>query len=111
MVVAGRQRQAGARAVRAEARGLVVGNVYDDNTGSGLIGATVGHDRGGSTLSKATPLDANVDEGFYWLFTPPAGRSIRTREPWPRDAYVYRLQASLRSEHPDGGGDPRGSSS
>jgi len=47
--------------------GLAVGNVYDDNSGSGLNGALVAS----SSLvahSQATPADDAVDDGFYTLY-------------------------------------------
>jgi uncharacterized repeat protein (TIGR01451 family) len=49
---------------------LIVGNVYDGNTGDGLVNASVINDMGYTTTSKATPLDPNVDDGFYTLFGP-----------------------------------------
>ncbi len=49
--------------------GLVVGNVYDANTDSGLNGAAVSNDSSHSTTASAT-LDPAVAEGFYTLFSP-----------------------------------------
>ena len=51
--------------------GLLVGNVYDINTGFGLNGATVTSDGNPSdtATSFATPDDPNVDDGFYILFS------------------------------------------
>jgi hypothetical protein len=51
--------------------GLVVGNVYDGNTGSGINGATVTSedepaDKG---TTVATPDDEGLDDGFYMLFS------------------------------------------
>jgi hypothetical protein len=54
--------------------GLVVGNVYDANTGLGINGATVSDDVGGTTLTIPTPSDPNVPDGFYTLFTAEARR-------------------------------------
>jgi uncharacterized repeat protein (TIGR01451 family) len=48
--------------------GLVVGNVYDDNTMDGLVGAEVVNDDGFLFVTEATPDDAAVDDGFYTLF-------------------------------------------
>jgi hypothetical protein len=49
--------------------GLVVGNVRDAKTGSGLNGATVKNLPDGlSTTTFATPGDPNQDDGFYILF-------------------------------------------
>jgi hypothetical protein len=50
--------------------GLVVGNVYDDNTGDPLVGAVVAGDGKESATSVATPLDPDVDDAFYSLFSP-----------------------------------------
>ncbi len=52
------------------AGGLVVGNVYDGNTLTGLNGAAVSNEDGYNTTSAATPDDPNVDDGFYTLFSP-----------------------------------------
>ncbi|MFO7537375.1 MAG: hypothetical protein R6X32_04860, partial [Chloroflexota bacterium] len=49
---------------------LMVGNVYDENSGEALSGATVSNDSGTTTITQATPDDPNVDDGFYTLFTP-----------------------------------------
>jgi hypothetical protein len=64
--------------------GLVVGNVYDDNTDLPLNGATVTADTGAAFETVATPEDPNLDDGFYLLFvenlvgglkvTPPAAK-------------------------------------
>jgi len=57
--------------------GLVVGNVYDQNTGLGLNGATVADGTIGNTAASfATPDDPNVDDGFYTLFTPAYPKAI-----------------------------------
>jgi hypothetical protein len=61
--------------------GMVVGNVYDANTGAALNEALVSHDLGGSTYTFATPGDPAQDDGFYFLFAPipgvpPAARNI-----------------------------------
>ncbi len=48
--------------------GLVIGNVTDANTSNGLNGATVKNmPDGDSTTTVATPLDPNIDDGFYAL--------------------------------------------
>jgi hypothetical protein len=49
---------------------IVVGNVYDENTGAGLPGAQVHGDSGYSATAMATPQDPDVDDGFYTLFAP-----------------------------------------
>jgi hypothetical protein len=51
--------------------GLVMGNVYDENTLDPLVGAKVVDDTGGWTYALATPGDPNVDDAFYTLFSPP----------------------------------------
>ncbi|HDD24126.1 MAG TPA: hypothetical protein ENF52_01660, partial [Chloroflexi bacterium] len=49
--------------------GLVVGNVYDANTGDTLTGAEVSNDSGESFVTQATD-DPAVDDAFYTLFSP-----------------------------------------
>ena len=53
------------------AGGLLVGNVFDQNSGAGVNAATVSSDAApaDSTSSFATPDDPNVDDGFYILFS------------------------------------------
>jgi hypothetical protein len=51
------------------AGGLVVGNVYDTNSGLPFESATVESDSGYSTLTAATS-DPAVDDSFYVLFSP-----------------------------------------
>lgn len=54
--------------------GLVYGQVTDGNTGTGLVGATVSvAGTSASGVSAATPDDPNLDDGFYWLFSPVTG--------------------------------------
>ncbi len=48
--------------------GLVVGNVYDDNTMTALNGATVVNENSYIMDTVETPFDPNVDDGFYTLF-------------------------------------------
>lgn len=60
---------------------MVVGNVYDANTGAALNEAIVSHDLGGSTYTFPTTEDPAQDDGFYFLFSPipgvpPAARNI-----------------------------------
>ncbi|MCS7283046.1 MAG: S8 family serine peptidase [Anaerolineae bacterium] len=50
--------------------GLVVGNVYDGNTGAPLAGALVSSD-GGYTTTTAVTEDPAVPDSFYTLFSPP----------------------------------------
>lgn len=55
--------------------GLVVGQVADKNTGSGVNGAKVtSADRPGETATTAaTPDDPNLGDGFYWMFSSVTG--------------------------------------
>ncbi|MHB1356825.1 MAG: carboxypeptidase regulatory-like domain-containing protein, partial [Anaerolineae bacterium] len=55
--------------------GLVVGNVFDLNTGLPLNGVQVSTDNGLSTISVSTP-DPAVPDGFYVLFASPGARTI-----------------------------------
>ncbi len=50
--------------------GLVVGNVYDENTQLPVTGASVINDYGFSATAVDTPADNNVDDGFYTIFSP-----------------------------------------
>ncbi len=51
--------------------GLVVGNVSDFNTGAGLNGATVtsGDKPADKGVTRATPDDPNLADGYYWIFS------------------------------------------
>ena len=55
--------------------GMVVGNVYDVDTGDPVNDATVTVDDAldSSTETMATPEDDNLDDGFYLLFSPITG--------------------------------------
>ncbi|HEV7239407.1 MAG TPA: carboxypeptidase regulatory-like domain-containing protein [Thermoanaerobaculia bacterium] len=48
--------------------GLVYGNVYDENTGLPINGATVTLDSGQVATTAATPNDPNVDDGFFVIY-------------------------------------------
>ncbi len=50
--------------------GLVVGNVYDDNTMDPLVGAMVENEDGYMTMAEPTPHDPDVEDAFYTLFSP-----------------------------------------
>jgi subtilisin family serine protease len=63
-------------ACQPEAGGLIVGNVYDGNTGNGMIGASVSSDKGYATSTVAIPLDENVNDGFYTLFAPEGANEL-----------------------------------
>jgi hypothetical protein len=47
--------------------GLVVGNVYDDNTAAPLVGALIEDDLGNTARSFTTPEDPALEDGFYVL--------------------------------------------
>ena len=53
--------------------GLVAGVVTDDNTGGKINGAKVANSAGEFGASAATPDDANLSDGFYWLFSSQTG--------------------------------------
>ena len=60
--------------------GLMVGNVYDANTGTAINGATVG-DGTHETVSAATPDNAALDDGFYVLALPAGTVSVSATGP------------------------------
>ncbi|MBN1314769.1 MAG: S8 family serine peptidase [Anaerolineales bacterium] len=68
--------------------GLIVGNVYDANTGGGLDGVTVSNGSGYSTISGPTP-DPAVAEGFYTLFSPQGSQVITAT----KSGYAADVQA------------------
>jgi N-acetylneuraminic acid mutarotase len=51
--------------------GLVVGQVFDKNTGAGINGASItsADQLAEKTTSAATPNDPNLGDGFYWLYS------------------------------------------
>lgn len=55
--------------------GLVVGNVYDGNTGAPLAGALVASD-GGYTATTAVTEDPAVPDSFYTLFSSPGSHVL-----------------------------------
>jgi N-acetylneuraminic acid mutarotase len=62
--------------------GLVAGFVRDANTGAGLVGARVTPvDGSGGTRTVATPGDAELDDGFYALFSPAGRQQITASAP------------------------------
>ena len=60
--------------------GLVLGEVTDKNTGTGLTGASV-TSGALATSTVATPDDAAVGEGFYWTFAKPGSYPLRATQP------------------------------
>lgn len=57
--------------------GLVVGHVYDDNTGALLNGAQVVNEGGFTATAVATPDDLVVDDAFFTVFSP-SGNQVFT---------------------------------
>jgi N-acetylneuraminic acid mutarotase len=55
--------------------GLIEGQITDDNTGQGVVGAvvTVPDAPSAQAVSAATPDDPELGDGFYWLFSPVTG--------------------------------------
>ncbi|MFD3581735.1 carboxypeptidase regulatory-like domain-containing protein [Streptomyces sp. NPDC058683] len=56
--------------------GIVAGRVVDGNTGDAVTPATITDtaDRYTTATTVATPDDLASDDGYYWLFSAPAGR-------------------------------------
>jgi hypothetical protein len=50
--------------------GLLIGNVYDAETGQPLAGAHIQADSGASVQAAGTPLDGSVDDAFYLIYSP-----------------------------------------
>jgi hypothetical protein len=69
--------------------GLVVGNVYDDNTDAGLNGATVTSDDAPADkgTTTATPDDPNNPDGYYQLFS-----SLTGSHPFTASKSLYQSQ-------------------
>lgn len=65
----------GSRSCVPQTGGLVAGTVTDANTGAPLIGAKVSSDTDAtaSGVTTATPDDAGLGDGYYWLFSPHTG--------------------------------------
>jgi len=61
--------------------GLVVGNVIDGNTDTGLNGATVTNlTTSASVRTFATPEDTNQEDGFYIMFSPAGPQSLQATQ-------------------------------
>ncbi len=67
-------------ACNPQSGGLVVGNVYDGNTGNPLIGASV-ENEDGYTATTGTTVDPGVDDGFYTLFSPAGSKTYTATMP------------------------------
>ena len=66
----------GTRSCEATPGGLVAGFVRDHNTGAALSGVQISG--GTPAVSQATPEDAQLGDGYYWLFSNHAGRVALT---------------------------------
>ena len=77
--------------------GLVVGTVNDANTGNGVNGATVTStdkpDEKATTM--ATPDDANLGDGYYWMFSSLTGSHpfSATKSPYQADSKTVNVAA------------------
>jgi N-acetylneuraminic acid mutarotase len=84
----------GNRTLPATPGGLVAGRVTDANTGHPLNAAQVTGASGSglAAATNATPDDATVNGGFYWLFAPTGKHTLtaakRPYAPLPRDVNV-----------------------
>jgi len=61
--------------------GLIVGNVYDENTGQPINGATVSDDLANETTTVATPSDPDLDDGYYSLASQEVTRTVTASAP------------------------------
>lgn len=70
----------GGRSCAAVPGGIVAGVVRDKNTGEPVDGATVTSDADPAGLGVAmpTPTDANLPDGYFWLFSKHPGRDTLT---------------------------------
>jgi hypothetical protein len=73
--------------------GLLVGTVFDENTGGGLNGATVSA-AGSSTTTFATPGDDALPDGFYSLFV----QTPSTRGGFPTEATATKARLTTDAE-------------
>jgi hypothetical protein len=67
--------QIGTLSLKKVSGGLVAGNVTDQNTGDGVNGATVTNsaDETESTTTVPTPDNADLPDGFFWMFNQGSG--------------------------------------
>lgn len=61
-----------------QAGGLVVGHVYDENTGEGLNNVFVTDGKGHSTRTFATEQDTSREDGLYVLYVPEGTHTLST---------------------------------
>jgi len=71
----------GALACVPQPGGLVVGNVFDGNTGDGIDDVVVDNEAGYTTMSRGTAADEAVSEGFYTLFSPSGSQTFTATLP------------------------------
>jgi len=62
------------------AGGLLIGNVLDGNSGSGLNGATVSNLSTSATTKTFDPGDPNRPTGFYYMFAPAGPSSLEATQ-------------------------------
>jgi N-acetylneuraminic acid mutarotase len=77
--------------------GLVVGNVTDANTGSGINGATVtSNDHSADKAVTVHKPDTNVGDGYYWLFSSLTGTHpfTATKSPYQADSHTVNVAAN-----------------
>jgi subtilisin family serine protease/N-acetylneuraminic acid mutarotase len=87
--------------------GLVVGNVYDANTNAGVNDTAVSNQDGYATTSVATPLDPNVADGFYTLFSPSGSKmftAVHAGYTSAVDSVAVPVNATIRHDFYLGGG-------
>ncbi len=60
--------------------GIVAGVVTDNNTGKPVNGVTVSNAAGQTGVSAANPADANLPDGFYWMFASPGSSQFTTSD-------------------------------
>jgi uncharacterized membrane protein len=61
--------------------GLVVGNVFESWNQTGLNGAQLSSEEGGSATTYGTPDNPNLADGFYWLYAAPSTHIITATYP------------------------------
>ena len=95
----GYQLQPPANACTKLSGGLIVGSVLDQNTGSGLNGATVktGSASPQSTQTFATPGDPAQPDGIYTLFTPAGSQSVTASMPGGYQPQTKRVTAAAET--------------
>jgi len=75
--------------------GLVIGNVYDENTNNALNGVLVDDGAGYSVTTVATPDDDNIDDGFYSLYVEISGTTPLTASMAPYGPVIESVTVPL----------------